>query len=333
MTLWKRTGHPGTVDTWISGTSLLIVLLGFVSGVLSGLFGIGGAVLTTPGIRLLGASPILAVGSTVPAILPGAISGSIRYHKAGLIDWRMGLICGSAGSAFAVAGAWLADGIDGHVLMLATALLGAWSGISVFRSGKAAAAEPVATRSDGRHPRSASGIEIARTVHEPTTNRRLGLAAGGPAAALGIPSVDPVGLDTVPAGAPVGPVGTPVSASVLALVGAGSGLVAGLLGVGGGVVMMPVFTNVLKVPMKKAVASSLVAVAIFSLPALITHAVLGHIDWRFALLLIAGVVPGARVGAKLAIGASEVLVRKAFGIFLVVLAAGYAIGEIIDLRS
>jgi len=318
------------VDTWISGTSLLIVCLGFVSGVLSGMFGIGGAVLTTPGVRLLGASPILAVGSTVPAILPGAISGSIRYHKAGLIDWRMGLICGSAGSAFAVAGAWLAGGIDGHVLMLATAVLGGWSGISVFRSGKGDPAE-----SDQAVEPSEPAAEIAGTFDGPHDGlpdgpHRASFAGDGSADSLVrlAPAAEPPAAEPTAA-----PTAAPVSVSVLLVVGAGSGLVAGLLGVGGGVVMMPVFTNLLKVPVKKAVASSLVAVAIFSLPALITHAVLGHIDWRYALLLIAGVVPGARVGAKVAIGASEALVRKAFGIFLVVLAIGYAIGEIIDLRS
>ena len=56
--------------------------------------------------------------------------------------------------------------------------------------------------------------------------------------------------------------------------------------------------GLLKLPMKLAVGSSLVAVAIFSVPALVTHALLGHIDWRFALPLVVGVVPGAQVGAR-----------------------------------
>ena len=85
-------------------------------------------------------------------------------------------------------------------------------------------------------------------------------------------------------------------------IGAGAGALAGLLGLGGGVVMMPAFTQVLKIPMKVAVASSLVAVAIFSIPALVTHTLLGHVNWTFALVLTLGAVPGAQIGSKITHG-------------------------------
>jgi uncharacterized protein len=49
---------------------LLALLLGFVTGVLSALFGIGGAIVSNPGLRALGASPLVAVGTTLPSILP-----------------------------------------------------------------------------------------------------------------------------------------------------------------------------------------------------------------------------------------------------------------------
>ncbi len=70
--------------TW---AALATLGLGFVSGVLAGMFGIGGAVITTPSIRALGATPIHAVGSTVPAILPGSISGAYRYSA---LEWSTG---------------------------------------------------------------------------------------------------------------------------------------------------------------------------------------------------------------------------------------------------
>ena len=53
---------------------LLGIGVGFGTGVLSGMFGIGGAVVSTPAIRALGATPFEAVGSTVPAIVPGAVA-------------------------------------------------------------------------------------------------------------------------------------------------------------------------------------------------------------------------------------------------------------------
>ena len=104
------------------------LIVGFVAGVLSGLMGVGGAVLTTPGIRFLGATPIAAVGSTVPAIIPGAIAGAWRFSKAGLVDWRLAGTCGVSGSVFAFGGAYVADLINAQWLMLMTAALVAVSG-------------------------------------------------------------------------------------------------------------------------------------------------------------------------------------------------------------
>jgi uncharacterized membrane protein YfcA len=277
--------------------------VGVAAGVLSGMFGVGGAVLTTPGIRALGATPIEAVGSTVPPILPGAISGTWRYSRSGLVNWRVGLVCGAAGTVLAVAGAWVSDVIDGHVLMVLTAALLLYTGVSTFIRARreAPGGSPV-------EPVDADGPE-ADVETGPT------LAAGD----------DPEVLAAAAAHAhPLGHLG---------LVGALSGLTAGLLGVGGGVVMMPVFTQILKIPMKVAVASSLVAVAIFSVPALVTHAALGHINWTYSLLLVAGTIPGAQIGSKITIGTADRTVRLLFGVFLTVLAVVYGAAELIALGS
>jgi len=66
----------------------LTLVLGGVTGALSGLFGVGGAVISTPGIRALGATAVAAVGTTLPSIIPGATSGALRYRREGLIDAR-----------------------------------------------------------------------------------------------------------------------------------------------------------------------------------------------------------------------------------------------------
>ncbi|MFM7064511.1 MAG: sulfite exporter TauE/SafE family protein, partial [Actinomycetes bacterium] len=114
--------------------------------------------------------------------------------------------------------------------------------------------------------------------------------------------------------------------------GAVAGFVAGLLGVGGGIVMVPVLTGPLKFPVRAATASSLVAVAIFSLPALVTHAVLGHINWFFATALMLGVVPGAQIGASLTIRSSERTIRTAFGVFIVLMAVVFAATQLVEGR-
>ena len=82
-------------------------------------------------------------------------------------------------------------------------------------------------------------------------------------------------------------------------------------------------------PPKRAVATSLVAVAIFSIPALVTHALLGHINWAFAIPLTIGVVPGAQIGSRITVGASEKTVRTMAGIFFVVLAVVYGTSEVL----
>lgn len=65
----------------------LTAIAGLATGVMSGTFGVGGAVISTPAIRALGCSAALAVGTTLPSILPGAITGSWRHRHGELIRW------------------------------------------------------------------------------------------------------------------------------------------------------------------------------------------------------------------------------------------------------
>ena len=109
-------------------TVVLVLIAGFFTGVLSGMFGVGGAVISTPAILLLGATPLQAVGSTLPSIIPGAASGSIRYEREGMIDHRVAWRTGIAGMAFAALGAVASKSMPGkgHVQMVLTAVLLGW---------------------------------------------------------------------------------------------------------------------------------------------------------------------------------------------------------------
>ncbi|MGH9269023.1 MAG: TSUP family transporter, partial [Acidimicrobiales bacterium] len=68
--------------------TLAFVLAGVAAGIFSGSLGVGGALLATPLIRFLGVPPYLAVGTTVPAILPTTVTGAWSYGRAGLLDLR-----------------------------------------------------------------------------------------------------------------------------------------------------------------------------------------------------------------------------------------------------
>ena len=112
--------------------------LGVVTGALSGAFGVGGAVLSTPGIRALGVAPLVAIGSTLPSVLPSAISGSLRYHRERLIDWRAVRLTLPTGLVAAIAGAALSDVVpgDGHMLMVVTASLLAFTAYRMYASAR-----------------------------------------------------------------------------------------------------------------------------------------------------------------------------------------------------
>ncbi len=113
-----------------------------------------------------------------------------------------------------------------------------------------------------------------------------------------------------------------------AAVGLVAGFVSGLLGVGGGIVMVPAFTTLLGMPLKRALGTSLVVISALVVPGTIEHWMLGHSDWAIFLVLAAGAVPGARIGAKIAIGARERTLRLAVGAFLFAVAVLYGIREI-----
>jgi hypothetical protein len=74
-------------------------------------------------------------------------------------------------------------------------------------------------------------------------------------------------------------------------------------------------------------------VGVLAIPGTITHAILGNIDWLFALPLCVGVIPGARLGAHLTINTSDRMMRILVGSVLGTIAVVYAIGEILALAA
>lgn len=102
----------------------LVLAIGLVTGYLSGQFGIGGGIVTTPALRLLLGQPeLIAVGTPLPVIIPTAAAGAASYLRRGLADTRVGVTLGLVGGAFSVAGAWAATRVGGSVVLLVTAAL------------------------------------------------------------------------------------------------------------------------------------------------------------------------------------------------------------------
>jgi uncharacterized membrane protein YfcA len=96
------------------------------------------------------------------------------------------------------------------------------------------------------------------------------------------------------------------------------GLFTGLLANGGGFLLMPLYLLVFGLRMREAVGTSLLVIGVLSVPTLVAHWALDHIDWavsaEFALGLLPASIAGAWLAGRLPAGAQ----RRAFGVFLVV---------------
>jgi uncharacterized membrane protein YfcA len=152
----------------------LTLVAGVGTGVLSAAFGVGGAVVSTPAIRLLGVSALVAVGTTLPSIFPSAITGTSRYVKAGLIDWRIVALATPLGMLSAVGGSVLSHHVpgDGHWLMIATAVL---LGVTAVRMARP---RDLAPRTDDQPARDRPTVIAAVGVLAGLMSGLLGIGGG-----------------------------------------------------------------------------------------------------------------------------------------------------------
>lgn len=120
------------------GGGALTVGVGLLAGLLSGAFGVGGGVVTTPAIRLLLGEPaLIAVGTPLPVIIPTAITGAWSYARRGMADVRAGLLVGAWGVPGAVVGAWGSARVGGSAVMIVTALLIGYMAVDMVRHVRA----------------------------------------------------------------------------------------------------------------------------------------------------------------------------------------------------
>jgi uncharacterized membrane protein YfcA len=246
------------------------IAIGLGAGVLSGLFGVGGGIVMTPGLdAFVPLSSIAAIATPLPVIFPTSITGAITYTKAGQVDRRAALMMAPTGLAGSVAGALATRWIEPALLLLVTAALLGWQSIGIMR-----------------HRDRTPGVGEEPQVVATSTYAMIGLAAG---------------------------------------------VVSGLLGIGGGLVMVPLLAGWCRMPLKRALGTSLLTIPALVIPGTAVHAWLGNIDWWAALYLTIGAVPGARVGATLALGTAERTLRLLVGAGMLAIAVLYAGVQIAEL--
>jgi uncharacterized membrane protein YfcA len=108
------------------------------------------------------------------------------------------------------------------------------------------------------------------------------------------------------------------------LIGLSAGVLAGLFGVGGGIVFVPTLTLVLGLTQIHAEATSLLAILPTSIAGALRQQRYGNVRWRPALILGLAAVAGVEAGVQIAEALPEHVLRRLFGVLMLVVAAQIA---------
>lgn len=103
--------------------SVAVVELGFVTGICSGLLGIGGGVIIVPMLVLLfGASDLVAKGSSLLMMIATGASGTVANVRQRTVDVKAALAVGIAAACTTTFGAWIAASLSPRAANIAFAV-------------------------------------------------------------------------------------------------------------------------------------------------------------------------------------------------------------------
>ncbi len=280
----------------MSVNALLIIALGALVGLLSGMFGVGGGFLTTPLLIFYGIPPTVAVASATTQITGASVSGAYAHWKRGGVDFRMGGVMIGGGLLGTLAGAGIfrllqdSGQIDLLIGFLYVILLGSIGGLMLKDAVVAlgwvpAPATPVTPK---RHNRWVAGLPLRWRFY---------------ASGLYISPLAPAAL------------------------GFGAGILTVLLGVGGGFILVPAMIYILGMAARVVIGTSLVMIVAVSAVATFILALTSQsVDIVLAGLLLVGGVVGAQYGARLATQLKPDLLRLALSLIILLVALRMAIG-------
>lgn len=113
----------------------------------------------------------------------------------------------------------------------------------------------------------------------------------------------------------------PISLWKIALSGVGVGLLTGILGVGGGFLIVPALVMLVGLPMHHAVGTSLLIIAMNSFTGFLGHLEGTTLDLTLIVLFVGAGIVGTFAGARVGKHLNAALLRRAFAIFVITLAA------------
>jgi uncharacterized membrane protein YfcA len=252
----------------VSVNIFLLLGLGGIVGILSGMFGVGGGFLITPLLFFIGIPPAVAVATSTNQIVASSISGVLAHFKRKTVDTKMGLVLligGLIGSALGILifNYLRALGqVDLLVQLCYVVFLGAIGALMFVESLRAIrrASKPGARPVRRKH----------NWVHALPFKVKFRVSG------LYISVIPPV------------------------LVGVLVGMLAAIMGVGGGFIMVPAMIYLLGMPTKVVIGTSLLQIIFVAAFTTMLHATTNYtVDVVLAVLLLVGGVIGAQVGTRI----------------------------------
>lgn len=303
-------------------TVVIAVLAGAIIGLFSGLLGIGGGSIMVPLFRLaFGMSAIGSTATSMFTIIPTSLSGTISHIRGKTCVPKLGVAMGLGGACTSPIGVWLASQSPSWAIMVASAIVIAYSATTMLRKALKAPKTPRKSKRSGvPDATSVLGGQGAKTVAPSAT--KTGDGVGGQAQ-----ETHPVPIDEEWVYPELGTKDLLVGA----LIGATAGVVSGYVGLGGGFLMIPMMLTLLHMTMKTASGTSLIAIVIIALPATIAQCMLGNVDLLVGIAIACGSIPGAMFGAKLTPLVPERKLRFMFAGFLGLASLLLVVNELVAL--
>jgi hypothetical protein len=278
-----------------SVNALLIIALGGLVGVLSGMFGVGGGFLTTPLLMFYGIPPTVAVASATTQITGASVTGVMAHMRRGGVDVQMGAVVVVGGMFGSLTGAAIfralqASGqIDVVIGSLYVLLLGYIGGLML--KDAVTALGYIKTRPPSARPRHNRWVA--------SLPLRWRFYTSG----LYISPLAPLAL------------------------GFGAGILTMILGVGGGFILVPAMIYILGMPARVVIGTSLAIILVISSGTTMVHALTTRsVDIVLAFLLLIGGVVGAQYGAVLATRMKPDFLRLALSIVILLVGLRMAVG-------
>ncbi|MBO9474090.1 MULTISPECIES: sulfite exporter TauE/SafE family protein [unclassified Shimia] len=252
----------------VSVNAFLLLGLGGMVGILSGMFGVGGGFLMTPLLFFIGIPPAVAVATEANQIVASSFSGVLAHLRRKTVDLKMGTVLLSGG------------------------LIGAALGVVVFNYLKSQGQVDLLVRlcyvvflgviGSLMFVESLNAIRKSRKNAGPPKRKKHNWVHGLPLKMRF--RVSGLYISVIP----------PLMVGVLV------GILSAIMGVGGGFIMVPAMIYLLGMPTKVVVGTSLFQIIFVTGFTTLLHATTNYtVDIALAVLLLVGGVIGAQIGTRL----------------------------------